>query len=463
MSNENAATVRVCAISDAECSRGCASGACKREAEDPCVAHPKDASIQPEPRTADEAVYRFGYDGVCRIQSARTDEQAAFVELMGYDRPETEGIAQDVWDSQRGAWLEALDYARASSPNAAGAEAASELASMTRMFHAACHDLGLINEALGLDPEDGGAEPILDAIQKLKDERDQWVDANYAAPAQAAEPVCWITKEQLEQLEDLTSDAWVYWRETGHVTEDDELALYTAPPPPAPASAPVGLTDEDIESMANACGLHGVRQAVVKCVRALLATQQPEPRASLTDDHRDKIERAEACLRGRGPEHVEAANGLLEVLIAHPVQPEPQASAGVIAAAIAVIECDRAHVLTDEHIDALDNAIKIQRGELKLPEPRVEVTEEQPSLTNPLTPYGMLVRALRIVTGTLLGDMAKSLNIPSAQVSAMEFGRAPVTLDFALDVAAYFDVLGVPDTLVAIRRAIDAGRAGEAS
>ncbi|WP_069357782.1 hypothetical protein [Burkholderia cenocepacia] len=38
----------------------------------------------------------------------------------------------------------------------------------------------------------------------------------------------------------------------------------------APASAPVGLTDEDIESMANACGLHGVRQAVVKCVRALL-------------------------------------------------------------------------------------------------------------------------------------------------------------------------------------------------
>ncbi|MGS1064163.1 helix-turn-helix domain-containing protein [Burkholderia glumae] len=61
-----------------------------------------------------------------------------------------------------------------------------ELARMTRMFHAACADLGLVNEALGLDPDDGGAEPILDAIQKLKDERDQWADAGYAAQAVAA-------------------------------------------------------------------------------------------------------------------------------------------------------------------------------------------------------------------------------------------------------------------------------------
>ncbi|POR54530.1 uncharacterized protein DUF551 [Paraburkholderia eburnea] len=44
----------------------------------------------------------------------------------------------------------------------------SELASMTRMFHAACADLGAINEALGLDPDDGGAEPIIGAIEELK-------------------------------------------------------------------------------------------------------------------------------------------------------------------------------------------------------------------------------------------------------------------------------------------------------
>jgi len=63
-----------------------------------------------------------------------------------------------------------------------------------------------------------------------------------AAGQETPEPVCWITKEQLEQLEDLTSDAWVYWRETGHVAEDDELALYTAPP--AQVATRQGLTDE---------------------------------------------------------------------------------------------------------------------------------------------------------------------------------------------------------------------------
>lgn len=60
----------------------------------------------------------------------------------------------------------------------------AELASMTRMFHAACADLGSINEALGLDPEDGGAEPIIGAIEDLK--------AQIAAPvAPAAAPSEW--------------------------------------------------------------------------------------------------------------------------------------------------------------------------------------------------------------------------------------------------------------------------------
>jgi len=44
----------------------------------------------------------------------------------------------------------------------------TELEAMTRMFHDACADLGAINEALGLDPDDGGAGPILDAIEELK-------------------------------------------------------------------------------------------------------------------------------------------------------------------------------------------------------------------------------------------------------------------------------------------------------
>jgi hypothetical protein len=47
-------------------------------------------------------------------------------------------------------------------------KATEELASMTRMFQAACSDIGLINEALGLDPDDGGADPILEAIELLQ-------------------------------------------------------------------------------------------------------------------------------------------------------------------------------------------------------------------------------------------------------------------------------------------------------
>ncbi|WP_343726649.1 helix-turn-helix transcriptional regulator [Burkholderia seminalis] len=91
------------------------------------------------------------------------------------------------------------------------------------------------------------------------------------------------------------------------------------------------------------------------------------------------------------------------------------------------------------------------------PEPRAEVTGEQPSLTNPLTPYGMLVRALRIVAGITLMDMANSLLTTPAKLSAMEFGRAPVTPEFAFDVAAYFDALGIPYTASALRAAARTG------
>lgn len=38
-----------------------------------------------------------------------------------------------------------------------------------RMFEAACVDLGSINACLGLDPDDGGAEPIIDAIKKQRE------------------------------------------------------------------------------------------------------------------------------------------------------------------------------------------------------------------------------------------------------------------------------------------------------
>ncbi|CAJ3156025.1 Uncharacterised protein [Burkholderia pseudomallei] len=97
----------------------------------------------------------------------------------------------------------------------------------------------------------------------------------------------------------------------------------------------------------------------------------------------------------------------------------------------------------------VDRANAALNGE---PEPRAEVTDE-PSLTNPLTPYGMLVRALRIVSGTTLMDMADALLTTPAKLSAMEFDREPVTPEFAFEVAAYFDAIGVLHTASALRAA----------
>lgn len=96
------------------------------------------------------------------------------------------------------------------------------------------------------------------------------------------------------------------------------------------------------------------------------------------------------------------------------------------------------------------------------PEPRVEVTDE-PSLTNPLTPYGMLCRALRIVTGALLYDMAKHMRMSSATLSAMEFGRRPVTYTDACGAADFFEERGIPNMLPVLQRAIDATRTGASS
>lgn len=55
--------------------------------------------------------------------------------------------------------------ARQAQPTDRGAEPYKDL------FFDACADLGLINEELGLDPDDGGAEPILEAIRALKSEQ----------------------------------------------------------------------------------------------------------------------------------------------------------------------------------------------------------------------------------------------------------------------------------------------------
>ncbi|WP_232459095.1 hypothetical protein [Burkholderia ubonensis] len=71
------------------------------------------------------------------------------------------------------------------------------------------------------------------------------------------------------------------------------------------------------------------------------------------------------------------ARHLAHALEAGRPEPRADASPGVIAAALAVIEADRSQTLTNEHVDALDIAIKIQRGMFKLPKPRAKVTDTQ--------------------------------------------------------------------------------------
>ncbi|KVS52214.1 hypothetical protein WK39_26510 [Burkholderia cepacia] len=90
-----------------------------------------------------------------------------------------------------------------------------------------------------------------------------------------------------------------------------------------------------------------------------------------------------------------------------------------------------------------------------------EAREPVPSLTNPLTPFGMLVRALRIVAGTNLFEMAQCLSMTPAQLSAMEFGREPVTPEIVREVGTYFESLGIHNLRPALQFAIDAARAGE--
>ena len=91
------------------------------------------------------------------------------------------------------------------------------------------------------------------------------------------------------------------------------------------------------------------------------------------------------------------------------------------------------------------------------PEARAEVTEEQPSLTNPLTPYGMLVRALRIVSGTTLMDMAQHLGRGPAELSAIEFGRKPVRDADIVDAAHFFACAGIQSTTHALTIAARTG------
>ncbi|MDN8088719.1 hypothetical protein QZN29_02815 [Burkholderia multivorans] len=102
------------------------------------------------------------------------------------------------------------------------------------------------------------------------------------------------------------------------------------------------------------------------------------------------------------------AKRILALLAAHPGQPEPHedATARIERLRKALFEArDAMRVMANwvkksdpaGHswaVHMVDRANTALNGE---PEPSGEVTDEQPSLTNPLTPYGMLVRVHALV------------------------------------------------------------------
>ncbi|MGN4074145.1 helix-turn-helix domain-containing protein [Burkholderia gladioli] len=99
---------------------------------------------------------------------------------------------------------------------------------------------------------------------------------------------------------------------------------------------------------------------------------------------------------------------------------------------------------------------------------RADAGDSVASIENPLTPYGLLVRALRIVAGTTLMEMATGMGVSPAFLSSLEFGRRPVTYDNAAFASGFFSDNGVVDTLPALAHAVglsqgaQGGKGGEA-
>ncbi|QRE00450.1 DNA binding protein [Burkholderia phage BCSR52] len=76
-----------------------------------------------------------------------------------------------------------------------------------------------------------------------------------------------------------------------------------------------------------------------------------------------------------------------------------------------------------------------------------EKIAELPSIiANPLSAYGTLVRALRIVAGVTLMDHAKTLAIGPAALSSLEFGRKQVDRSMVIKTAIFFAENGVENT-----------------
>ncbi|RQU16285.1 hypothetical protein DF153_21085 [Burkholderia cenocepacia] len=228
---------------------------------------------------------------------APTDERAAFVKLMGYDRPETEGVAVDVWDSQRATWLEALAFARARSANWTGAEGTMALPHWFKTF------LTNVCEIPDRNSPEGEPDAIVATLDELRDCAVNAIEqcGSFGAPALASEPVAIPAGYALVPIEptdemvtagvakgdsDFYGDALV----RAEVRSDYRAMIAAAPPQPAQADARVGLTFDKwwsvggwrlVSQAGDKNGWRGAAEAgyIGGLFATAAAATKPEPRA----------------------------------------------------------------------------------------------------------------------------------------------------------------------------------------
>ncbi|UEC01199.1 hypothetical protein [Burkholderia vietnamiensis] len=288
-------------------------------------------------------------DGSCRRDSAAVaapaDERAAFVRHQEYERPEIEGAAQEAWDYHRKTWIAALAFcARASSANETGAEGATWRELCRRLYVELFH---CDQQMRSTRDEDG--EPHWTQSSVVRNVLADAKAALEGAPSHHAQADARPTDDELW-------DQTLRERDEYHETAD-KLAVAIA--------KHFGV---DIGEHSNAnCPWEEALEVIENAAQA-------DAREGLTERQRMDLLLVADDMEVSGD--AKLADALRALLASHPGRQEPRASAGVIAAALAVIEADRAQTLTTEHIDALDNAIKIQRGELTPPEPRAEMTDD---------------------------------------------------------------------------------------
>ena len=129
------------------------------------------------------------HKALVKLRTPVADERAAFTAWLAGSYPSvySEPEAVRLWHHGHVAalaWQERGRRAALASAPVAGEAQADDL--NKKLFEAAILDLAAISEHLGLDPDEGGAEPIIGAIDELRRERDSWVNAQRAADDEAA-------------------------------------------------------------------------------------------------------------------------------------------------------------------------------------------------------------------------------------------------------------------------------------